>query len=265
MTFSLTILGSSSGVPTAGRNTTAHVLNVRERFFLIDCGEGTQIQFRRFRIRFGKVNHIFITHLHSDHYIGLFGLLSTMSLIGRKTPLHLFGPALLERILENHFSLVADRPGFPILYHPLDPAGPALIHDDERVEVTSFPTRHRIQAWGYLFREKKRRGNGSDHPPRSFAHCADGVFNPAMAEVVRGVDLLYHEATYLHDKLDRALSTGHSTALQAGELARLAGVRQLLIGHFSARYKDATPLLEQARTVFENTLAAFDGLTIEID
>jgi ribonuclease Z len=238
---------------------------VHERFFLIDCGEGTQIQFRRFRIRFGRVNHIFITHLHSDHYIGLFGLLSTMSMIGRKSPLHLFGPALLEQILESHFTLVADRPAFPILYHPLDPSGPALILDDPHVEVTSFPTRHRIPAWGYLFREKRRRGNAANVPVRSFAHCADGTFNPSLAEIVRGVDLLYHEATYLHDKLERARSTGHSTALQAGELARLSDARQLVIGHFSARYKDATPLLEQARTAFENTLAAYDGLTIEID
>lgn len=265
MAFSLTILGSSSGVPTAGRNTTAHVLNVHKRFFLIDCGEGTQIQFRRFRIRFGKVNHIFITHLHSDHYIGLFGLLSTMSMIGRKTQLHLFAPARLEQILESHYSLVSDRPLFPIVFHPLDSAGPTMIHADAHVEVTSFPTRHRIPAWGFLFREKFRPGNNRALQPRSFAHCADGLFNPSLADILRGVNLLYHEATYLHDKLERARSTGHSTALQAGEMARISNVQQLVIGHFSARYKDVTPLLDQAKSVFENTSAAYDGLTIQID
>jgi ribonuclease Z len=264
MMFSLTILGSSSGVPTASRNTTAHVLNVHERFFLIDCGEGTQAQFRKFRIRFGRVHQIFISHLHSDHFLGLYGYLATQALIGRKKVVEIFGPPDLERFIECHFSLYPDAEQLPLVFHPLEPSGTNLIFSDKSVDIFSFPVKHRIPAWGFLFREKLKGRSQEQILPRSYAYCGDTQFDPGLAEVVEGCDLLYHEATYGHKDLNRALTTGHSTARQAAELASMAGVKQLVIGHFSARYKDTSALLQEARDLFPETVEACDGLTIEV-
>jgi ribonuclease Z len=264
MKFSLTILGSSSAVPTASRNTTAHVLNVHERFFLIDCGEGTQIQFRRFRIRFGRVHQIFISHLHSDHILGLFGYLSTQTLIGRKKEIEIFGPPDLEKFVRNHFSLFPEALLLKIVFHPLDPSGPLKIFEDKAVEVTSFPVRHRVPTWGFLFTEKFNGRNYRQYRPRTYAYCTDTLFDPSLASVFPGCDLLYHEATYGHKELRRAVSTFHSTAKQAAELAVLAGARKLVIGHFSARYKDTSPLIDEAREIFPETIEAVDGLTIDV-
>ncbi|MDD4645596.1 MAG: ribonuclease Z [Bacteroidales bacterium] len=264
MKFSLTILGSSSGVPTASRNTTAHVLNVHERFFLIDCGEGTQIQFRKYRIRFGRVHQIFISHLHSDHILGLFGYLATQTLIGRKKEIDVFGPPDLERFVRNHFSLFPESLLLPVKFHPLDLSGPARIFEDKAVEVTSFPVNHRVPTWGFVFTEKLKGRNYTNLKPRSYAFCTDTLFEPSLASVFEGCDLLYHEATYGHKELSRATATYHSTAKQAAEMAKLANARQLVLGHFSARYKDTTPLLEEAREIFPNTIEATDGLTIDV-
>jgi ribonuclease Z len=264
MKFSLTILGSSSAVPTASRNTTAHVLNVHERFFLIDCGEGTQIQFRRFRIRFGRVHQIFISHLHSDHVLGLFGYLATQTLIGRKKELEIFGPPGLERYVRSHFEFFPETLVLPVKFHVLDGAMPGLIFEDKAVEVYSFPVKHRVPTWGFLFREKLKGRNYLSTRPRSYAYCTDTLFEPALADILNGVDLLYHEATYGHKEVARAVATWHSTAVQAAEMARMAGAQKLVIGHFSARYKDTSTLLEEARTVFSETIEATDGLTIEI-
>lgn len=264
MKFSLTILGSSSAVPTASRNTTAHVLNVHERFFLIDCGEGTQIQFRKFRIRFGRVHQIFISHLHSDHILGLFGYLATQTIIGRKKEIEIFGPPDLEKFVRNHFSLFPESLLLPLKFHSLDQSGVFKIFEDKAVEVTSFPVKHRVPTWGFLFREKLNGRNNLLNVPRTFAYCTDTLFEPSLATVFAGCDLLYHEATYAHKELSRAVSTFHSTAKQAAELALIAGVKKLVIGHFSARYKDTTILLEEARDIFPETVEAIDGLTIEI-
>ncbi|MFA6125841.1 MAG: ribonuclease Z [Bacteroidales bacterium] len=264
MKFSLTILGSSSAVPTASRNTTAHVLNVHERFFLIDCGEGTQIQFRKFRIRFGRVHQIFISHLHSDHILGLFGYLATQTLIGRKKEIEIFGPPDLERFVRNHFSLFPESLPLKIVFHPLDSIGVSKIFEDKAVEVSSFQVRHRIPTWGFIFREKLGDRSLLIQEPRSYVYCTDTLFEPSLSDIITGCDLLYHEATYGHAELNRAVSTFHSTAKQAAELAKLAEVKQLLIGHFSARYKDTAPLLAEAREVFPNTIEAIDGLSIDI-
>lgn len=264
MKFSLTILGSSSAVPTASRNTTAHVLNVHERFFLIDCGEGTQIQFRKYRIRFGRVHQIFISHLHSDHILGLFGYLATQTLLGRKKEIEIFGPPDLEAFVRNHFSLFPESLLLPVVFHTLDQSGLQKIFEDKAVEVFSFPVKHRVPTWGFLFREKFNGRNDLLREPRTFAFCTDTVFDPSLATIFAGCDLLYHEATYGHRELSRAKSTAHSTARQAAEMARLAGARKLVIGHFSARYKDTSELISEAREIFENTVEASDGLTIDI-
>jgi len=264
MKFSLTILGSSSAVPTASRNTTAHVLNVHERFFLIDCGEGTQIQFRRYRIRFGRVHQIFISHLHSDHILGLFGYLATQTLIGRKKEIEIYGPPDLERFVRNHFSLFPESLLLNLVFHPLDPSGVFKIFEDKAVEVTSFPVRHRIPTWGFLFREKLKGRNYHNTEPRTYAYCTDTLFEPSLATVFEGCDLLYHEATYGHKEVSRATSTYHSTAKQAAEMALLAHAGKLVVGHFSARYKDTSLLIEEARAIFPETVEATDGLTIDI-
>jgi ribonuclease Z len=264
MKFSLTILGSSSAVPTASRNTTAHVLNVHERFFLIDCGEGTQIQFRKFHIRFGRVHQIFISHLHSDHILGLFGYLATQTLNGRKKEIEIFGPPDLEKFVRNHFSLFPESLLLSIRFHKLEQTGQHLIFEDKAVEVISFPVKHRVPTWGFLFREKLKGRNYTNIIPRTYAYCTDTLYDTGLASVFEGCDLLYHEATYGHKELSRAVSTFHSTARQAAQIALLAGAQKLVIGHFSARYKDTSGLLEEAREIFPETIEATDGLTIDI-
>ncbi|MFH0762090.1 MAG: ribonuclease Z [Bacteroidota bacterium] len=264
MKFSLTILGSSSAVPTASRNTTAHVLNAHERFYLIDCGEGTQSQIRKYRIRLGSIHQIFISHLHSDHILGLFGLLSTLSLLGRKSELVLYGPQKLEGIVTGHFKLMPDTLMYPLKFIILPDTGPEMIHEDKALSVYSFPVKHRIPAWGFIFREKTDSCTDPCVEGRTYVYCTDTIFNADFSEWFRDCDLMYHEATYSHAHLNRAVSTAHSTALQAGEMARLSNARQLLIGHFSARYKDISLLLNEAQSVFPNTLAAMDGMTVEI-
>jgi ribonuclease Z len=194
----------------------------------------------------------------------LFGYLATQTLIGRKKELEIFGPPNLEEFVRNHFSLFPESLLLPVKFYTLDRSGLCKIFEDKAVEVFSFPVKHRVPTWGFLFREKFNGRNDLLRPPRTFAFCTDTVFDPSLSTVFAGCDLLYHEATYGHKELDRAVSTGHSTARQAAEMALLSGVRKLVIGHFSARYKDTTGLLKEAREIFENTVEATDGLTIDI-
>jgi ribonuclease Z len=210
------------------------------------------------------VHQIFISHLHSDHILGLFGYLSTQTLLGRKKEIDIFGPPDLEKFVRNHFSLFPESLVLPVSFHPLDPSGVLKIFEDKAVEVTSFPVKHRIPTWGFVFREKLNGRNQELIEPRSYAYCTDTLFDPSLVPVLAGCDLLYHEATYSHRELGRAVATFHSTSRQAAELARLAGVRKLVIGHFSARYKDTTPLLNESREVFQDTIEATDGLTIDV-
>jgi ribonuclease Z len=274
------------------------VLNAHERLFLIDCGEGTQMQLRKNRIRFGKINHIFISHLHGDHVFGLYGLLSTFSLLGRKDPLHLYAPENYNNILQSHLNDFDIHLSFEIDFTPLSGKKPVQILDDKYLTVTSFPLQHRVPAFGFLFREKLAERNiikerieeyiiptvriaaikkGADFvtqdgtvikneeltlppsEPLSYAYCSDTRYFKRLASFVKGVNLLYHEATFDKSKDDLAMTTGHSTTLDAARTALNAGAGRLLIGHFSGRYRDISFLVDEARTIFPNTYAAIDG------
>lgn len=294
--LALTILGNNSAIPAFGRNPTAQVLQTPDDFFLIDCGEGTQLQMSKFKIRRSKISHIFISHLHGDHYFGLIGLLTSMSLLSRTQDLHLHGPALLKQILDIQLQAAASTLGFQVHFHPLGENG--KIADTHKMEVHSFKVKHRIDCWGFLFREKKnlrkldieravayeipsafyeKLQKGFDYttkkgtiipnaevtlpatPPRAYAYCADTIFDPDLCEIVKGADLLYHETTYLKDQQERAAARYHSTTHQAAEIASRAGVAKLLIGHFSSKYESLDPFLLEAKEVFNNTELAQEG------
>jgi ribonuclease Z len=299
----LTILGSSSALPTSGRYPSAHVLNAHERLFLIDCGEGTQMQLRKTRTRFTKINHIFISHLHGDHVFGLYGLLSTFSLMGRENPIHLYAPENYRSILISHLNDFDIHLSFEIDFIPLSGKDPVKILNDKYITVTSFPLQHRIPSYGFLFREKISERNiikeciekfnipliripaikkGEDFvnpdgeiiknetitlppsEPLSYAYCSDTKYFKRLASFVKGVTLLYHEATFDKSKDDLAKTTGHSTTLDAAKTALNAGAGTLLIGHFSARYKDISLLVDEARILFPDTYAAIDGKTFDV-
>ncbi len=299
----LTILGSSSALPTSERYPTAHVLNVHERLYLIDCGEGTQMQLRKNRIRFGKINHIFISHLHGDHVFGLYGLLSSFNLMGRENPLCLYAPVKYRLMLEKHLGDFDINLNFSIEFNGLKGKDPVTILDDKHVTVISFPLRHRVESFGFLFREKQgdrkilrdciekygipplriraiKQGddfitaNGQvikneeitlDPPaPLSYAFCSDTGYFSRLSSFVSGVDLLYHEATFDKSLSDLAKTTGHSTTADAARTARDANAGTLIIGHFSARYKDINPLVEEAREIFPRTIPAIDGSVYDI-
>jgi ribonuclease Z len=302
--FELTILGTSSALPTSKRYPTAHVLNVRERFFLIDCGEGTQLQIRKYSVKLSRLNHIFISHLHGDHYFGLIGLLSTFALLGRKNDLHIYAHSELPEILKVQLEYLGEDISFKVIWHPLNFKKTSVILDNEVVTVTSFPLKHRVPCCGFLFCEKPTPLNiikdriaefkiplreiqfikkGSDYideqgnvipnselttrkrAPRKYAFITDTMFIPELSEIVKGVDLLYHEATYDRRHQKRAGETFHSTAEQAAMLARLSHANQLVIGHFSARYKETDILLDEAISVFPNTIVAEEGMVIPVE
>jgi len=304
MTFDVTILGSSSATPIYDRHPSAQVLNIHERFFLIDCGEGTQMQLNRYRIRYHRINHIFISHLHGDHYLGLIGLLSTMHLQGRKDELHLFGTKELKYLTELQLEYSQTILRYPLIFHEINTATKKIIYEDDVISVESIPMNHRISCCGFLFREKEGLRKlvrekleeyqiphtffnelklGKDYvneegrkipneeitlPPnraRSYAYCSDTLYDENIIPHIRDIDLLYHEATFTEDMLDRAKETFHSTASQAASIARKAKVKQLLIGHFSARYKEVTPLLDEAKKIFPETRLAAEGKSFIIE
>lgn len=297
MTFELTILGSGSALPTSRRYPTAQALNVLERFFLIDCGEGTQLQLRNAKVRMGKINHIFISHLHGDHVFGLYGLLSTYNLLGRKHPLKIHGHSGLKDILDFYYRHFAEQTQYPIEVCPIDNRGVHLLYEDKAVEVFSFPLRHRVAASGFLFKEKQKEKNirkeaieqyklgvkdivrikaGENFStesgeiiandllttlpakPRSYAFCSDTAYFERITKWIEGVDLLYHEATFADAERKIAKQTAHSTASQAAKIAKKANVGKLLIGHFSNRYKELNHLLTEARSIFPQTYLAND-------
>ena len=304
MQFSLTILGSSSALPTSKRFPTAHLLNVNERFFLIDCGEGTQMQLRKFKTRLGKINRIFISHTHGDHVFGLFGLFSTFQLLGRKIDLHIHAPGEIKALIDFYTANFGGNLDYRIILHNLGFKHPMVIYSDSQVEVTSFPLKHRVPACGFLFREMPallnlrkeamdiykpgiaeindiKKGNDlvlhngmiiPNHeltlPPwktRSYAYCSDTGFYPGISEIVKNVDLLYHEATFSMDDETIATETMHSTSLHAASIAKMAQVEKLLIGHFSSRYKNTDLIIEEAKTVFPETFGVNDGDIFEVD
>ena len=304
MSLSLRILGCSSATPTPDRYSTAQVLNVLERFFLIDCGEGAQINMRRFGVNMLRINHIFISHAHGDHFLGLPGVLSSMSMQGRTSDLHIYCHQKLHALLDAFIGTFEMPLPYNIIYHQLTyENGLTLLYEDEKVTVHSFPLRHRVPTCGFLFREKpklrhldgvladkleipisKRLGikQGDDYtapdgtvypndaitnaPDRScsYAFMSDTVKLPKAVPWIEGVDLLYHEATYGEDNLKRARDNNHSTARQAAEIAQAAKVGKLVIGHYSNRYKDLQPLLDEARSIFPETYLAKDGAVFEV-
>ncbi len=303
MRFDVTILGSSSATPIYNRNPTAQALNINERLYLIDCGEGTQQQMLRFDVKSSRIDYIFISHLHGDHYLGLLGLLSSLHLNGRKKPITLFGPPPLIEIIELQLKHSQTSLHFELIFHPTNTDAPEVILDNQDISVETIILDHRIPCTGFLFRQKRRlrkiikdkveelevpisyysnlkRGadyyalNGKTYPnaelttnsdePKAYAYCSDTLYNESYFKQINGVDLLYHEATFAHDMLDRAKETHHTTALQAGEIAKQNGIKKLIIGHFSARYKTLAELYDEASSVFPNTELAIEGRTFII-
>ncbi|MBW8362083.1 MAG: ribonuclease Z [Kaistella sp.] len=293
MSTYLTILGYNSAIPTVNASPTAQFLEMEERAFLIDCGEGTQVQLRKAKARFSKINHIFISHLHGDHCFGLPGLIASFRLLGRDNPLHVYGPKGIKKMMETIFTITETHRGFEVIYHELENKGSEKIYEDSRVEVYTIPLDHRIYCNGYLFREKTKERHlnmqeiskypeietcdyhnlkiGKDfklsdgyvlkneilttEPSKSvsYAFCSDTRYREEIIPIIENVDVLYHEATFLHDLKEMADYTGHTTALEAARIARKANVGKLILGHFSNRYGDLTVFTDEAREVFPNT------------
>lgn len=293
MSTYLTILGFNSAIPTITSSPTAQLLEMEERLFLIDCGEGTQVQLRKAKARFSKINHIFISHLHGDHCFGLPGLIASFRLLGRDTSLHIYGPQGIKKMLETIFSITETHRGFDVVYHELDKDYSELIYEDKRIEVYTIPLDHRIYCNGYLFKEKPKERHlnmeeiskydeietcdynnlkqGKDYvledgyvlkneiltkePAEAitYAFCSDTRFSESVIPIIKNATVLYHEATFLHDLKEMADYTGHTTALEAATIAKKAEVGKLILGHFSNRYDNLTVFTDEARAIFPNT------------
>lgn len=301
--FEVTILGCGSATPTQRHNPSAQIVNIHDKLSLVDCGEGTQLQMRFYRQKFMALRNVFISHLHGDHCLGLVGLISSFGLLGRTKDFHIYAHAELQPLLEAQLSLFCHALDFKVVFHSVDPKKNALIYEDRTMEVWSLPLRHSMVCNGFLFKEKPGLPHinreitdaygipvcylniikaGADWtmddgrvipnsrlttpaaPPRSYAYCSDTAYLPAVVPLIKGVDLLYHEATYDNSKEAKARIHGHSTAGQAADIARQAAVKRLMIGHYSASYDDTSLLLNQAREVFPDTIAADEGLTVKV-
>lgn len=303
MKLDVTILGSNSAIPAYGRFPSSQILGYDSGLYLIDCGEGCQFQLAKYRIKPSKIKAVFISHMHGDHVFGLPGLLTSMSLLGRSKPLTVYGPLGIRSFLEGIFAITEAHFSYDLHIHESSPHGLESLADFGHLQVSHFPLKHRIPTNGYLFREVKRQQNidpelitkynldytqikaiklGQDiqlssgivlknnemikvgKAPRSYAYCSDTVYDMDILPWIRGVDVLYHEATYLDDKRDMALERMHTTAKQAGVIANRADVGKLIIGHFSSRYKDLSPLLEEAKEEFGSTFLAVEGETFAL-
>lgn len=303
MKFEVTILGSSSATPIFNRNPTAQVLNINEKLYLVDCAEGTQQQMLRFDIKASRIDYIFISHLHGDHYLGLVGLLSSMHLNGRSKPIKVFCPPPLKEIVDVQLKYSQTTLNYEIEYVFTDATAAGIIFENQDIFVETIPLDHRIPCTGFLFRQKKRLKKlikekaeelkipveyypsikkGADFTssdgnvyknntltiepaePKSYAYVSDTLYSEKYLKQINCATLLYHEATFLNDMLDRANQTHHTTALQAGEVAAKVNAQKLVIGHFSARYKTLNELLEEAKSVFPNTELAVEGKTFVI-
>lgn len=302
--FELHILGCGSALPTTRHFATSQVVNVREKLFMIDCGEGAQMQLRRSRLKFSRLNHIFISHLHGDHCFGLPGLISTLGLLGRTADLHIYSPKGLEELYAPMLAFFCKTLSYKVFFHEFETKEPVLIYEDRSLTVTTIPLKHRIPCCGFLFEEKpcpnhiirdmvdfyhvptyemNRIKNGADFvtpegdvipnarltrpsaPPRKYAYCSDTIYRKELADQIRGVDLLFHEATFAQSEQARAKETYHTTAAQAAQIALDAEVKQLVIGHFSARYEDELVLLDEASALFPQTVLAKENLCIIIN
>ena len=307
MNFTLKVLGTASALPTTQRYPSAQVLDVRGRLFMIDCGEGAQIQLRKAGVSFLKIEHICLSHIHGDHIFGIFGLLSTMGLLARKAPLNIYAPEGFAPILEFFKAQFGEGLLFDINFIPLKMSAPELVYQSRTTELLAFPLNHRVNTYGFIIREKMPQRNihkdaisryglslseigtlkrGEDvvrkqaggepqvirndevtyyrYMPRSYAYCSDTAPFAELPQWIRGVDLLYHEATFPEEMADMAEKTFHSTTIQAATVAREAGVKRLIGGHFSSRYPSVDFYLDQIKTIFPEAMLAHDGDVIEI-
>ena len=304
MSIELTILGCHSATPRVNAHPTAQYLEINSRHFLIDCGEGTQRQMRKYKVGFSKINHIFISHLHGDHFFGLIGLISTLGILNREKELHLFGPKGIKEVINLQLNYSKSYVKYDLIFHELNSKKSELIFEDEKVEVLTIPLHHRVYTNGFLFKEKEnsRKLNMSEirkfqeievcdynnlkvgrdftltsgetiqnslltqdpKKPMSYAYCSDTSYKPDIVEIIKKSDLLYHESTFLSDKEDLATKTRHSTAKQAALIAKKADVKKLILGHYSSRYKDITLFKKEAEEVFSNVILAETGKTVSM-
>ena len=300
--FNINILGCGSALPTTRHLATSQIVDLRDKLYMIDCGEGTQVQMRRMRVRFGRLAHIFISHLHGDHCFGLPGLISTLGMLGRTGELVVHGPKEVETYLRPVMDLFCRGMEFEVRFNPVDTRSHSLVMEDRSLSVYSIPLKHRIPTCGYLFAEKPKEAHiiremtdfyqvpvrcmkdikqGQDYvtpegevvpnsrltrpaaPPKRYAFCSDTAYN-SIIPIIEGADLLYHEATFAECDLARAKETFHSTARQAAEIARDAHVKRLVIGHYSARYEDLSELHREAEAVFPGTILGNEGTVIPV-
>lgn len=300
----LTLLGCYAATPRTITNPTAQVLEIRNRMFLIDCGEGTQVQLRKNKLKFSKINHIFISHLHGDHLYGLIGLISTFMLLNRQTDLHVYGPKGIKEIILLQLRYSNSFTGYNLYFHELESKESEVVFEDDKVIVKTIPLQHRIYTNGFLFQEKPKErklnvaaveayqidkayyrkikyggnitlDNGQiipntelsfdPEPTKSYAFCSDTAYNEAIVPLIQNADVLYHEATFLESEADKAEKTMHSTAKQAATIAKLANVKHLVLGHYSTRYSNIALFQQEAETIFQNVLLGDDGKVFDFE
>lgn len=299
----LNILGCHSATPLENAHTTSQVLEVRDHLFLIDCGEGTQTELRKNKIKFSRIKHVFISHLHGDHFYGLVGLISTFRLLGREADLHIYGPKGIKEIITLQLKLANSWTNYDLFFHELEQKDSELIFEDDSLKIRTIPLDHRVYTNGFLFEEKMglrrldkdkigaydiphyelqnlKRGKDivledgthlsnqsltlDPHPIKRYAYCSDTAYNESIIPLIQEVDLLYHEATFLEDHQNLAAKTKHSTASQAAKIAQLAKVKRLVLGHYSSRYRDKSDFLKESLPIFESVELAFDGKIFDI-
>jgi ribonuclease Z len=301
--FDLNILGCGSAIPTTKHHLSSQVVNLRDKLYMIDCGEGTQLQFRAMKLNFNRLNHVFISHLHGDHCFGLPGLISTLGLLGRSAGLHIYAQPDAERVFGPALRYFCRVLPYPFFFHSFDPSKSELIFEDRTLKVSTIPLKHRTPTAGFLLEEKPKSAhiiremtdfyqvpvfqmnaikNGADfvtpagevianrlltrpaEPPHKYAYCSDTAYDEKIIPLIEGVDLLYHEATFSEEDLARAKETFHSSARQAAQIAKKAKVKRLVLGHFSARYPDESILLKEAQAIFPETILAEEKKVIAI-
>lgn len=300
----ITILGCYAATPRSFTNPTSQVLEIKNHLFLIDCGEGTQVQLRRNKIKFSKIKHIFISHLHGDHFYGLVGLVSTFRLLNRESELHIYGPKGIKEIITLQLKLANSWTNFPLIFHELTSKNPELLFEDSKIRVSTLPLKHRVYTNGFLFKEKEgdrkllidkaeefnidfslfkslKKGKDvvsedgkliSNHlvtadppPPKSYAFCSDTVFDMDLVPMIKNITVLYHESTFLEDQKELAFPTKHATAKQAAIIAREAGVEKLILGHYSTRYDNIELFRSEASEIFQDIILADDGKEITVE
>jgi len=301
--MNLTILGCHSATPRENNHTSSQLLKIKENLFLIDCGEGTQIQLRKAKINLSRIKHIFISHLHGDHFYGLIGLISTLRLLGRKDELNIYGPKGIKEVVSLQLKLAKSWTDYPLFFHELVSSKSETIYKDDFLTVKTIPLDHRVYTNGFLFTTKsiQRKVNLNaikefklEHyhyrqiqegksiklndgtvlnnedislnpdPPKKYAYCSDTAFNPNLVPLIKGVDLLYHESTFLEKHSELAKITKHSTALQAAKIAKDAGVKKLMLGHYSNRYNDKEHFYKEATKIFKSVILSEDFKSFSI-